>query len=159
AAGAITSETYPSNHTVTNAFDSAGRTSCVTGNLGDGGQRTYASGISYSSFGGMTQEQFGTTTTPLYHKLHYNVRGQLYDVRASTLSLGQNEFDWNRGCLAFYYGGAAWGQSSTTNNGDVTMQQHFVPADEAYSSYGYTQDSYNYDSLNRLSSVSELHGD
>ena len=119
--------------------------------------RSYATSISYSEFGGLQQEQFGTQTT-LYHKLHYNVRGQLYDVRLSTLSLQTNEFDWNRGCLAFYYGGYAWGQSGPANNGNLTRQEHHVPANDAYSNYWYTQDSYNYDSLNRLSSISELHG-
>ena len=159
-AGHIKTMTYPSNHSITNTFDNAGRLSSFTGNLGDGSPtpRNYATGISYSSFGSMTQEQFGTDTTPLYHKLHYNVRGQLYDVRVSTLSLTQNEFDWNRGCLAFYYGGAGWGQSSPTNNGNLSAQQHWIPADDAYSNYWYTQDNYNYDSLNRLNSVGEWHG-
>jgi hypothetical protein len=32
----------------------------------------------------MNQERFGTET-PVYHKLHYNARGQLYDVRLSTV--------------------------------------------------------------------------
>jgi len=105
----------------------------------------------------MEQEQFGTQT-PLYHKRHYNIRGQLYDVRVSTLSLAQNEFDWNRGAVLFYYGGAAWGQSSSANNGNANAQQHWIPANDAISDYWYTQDYYNYDSLNRLGSVSELHG-
>jgi RHS repeat-associated protein len=79
-------------------------------------------------------------------------------VRLSTLSLQANEFDWNRGCLAFYYGGYAWAQSGPANNGNLTRQEHYAPADEGYSNYWYTQDSYNYDSLNRLGSTSELHG-
>ncbi|MFZ0750812.1 MAG: hypothetical protein WAM70_15720, partial [Pyrinomonadaceae bacterium] len=156
-AGTLTAATYPSGRTVSYGYDAAGRTASFTGNLGDGTPRTYSTGISYSSFGGLTQEQFGTNT-PLYNKRHYNVRGQLYDIRVSTLSLAQNEFDWNRGCLALYYGGAGWGQSSATNNGNVTAQQHWAPLNEALSDYAYTQQGYNYDSLNRLSSLSELHG-
>ncbi len=156
-AGDITTQTYPSGHIANYTFDVATRTSSFTGNLGDGTSRTYSTGISYSPFGGMQQEQFGTAT-PIYNKRHYNVRGQLYDVRASTYSLTGSEFDWNRGCLALYYGGAGWGQSSATNNGDVTLQQHWVPADDSYSNYSYTQDHYAYDSLNRLNWTGEVHG-
>jgi RHS repeat-associated protein len=156
-AGHVLTQTYPSGRTVSYGYDNAGRLSSNTGNLGDGVTRTYASAISYSEFGGLQQEQFGTQT-PLYHKLHYNVRGQLYDVRLSTLSLQANEFDWNRVCLAFYYGGYAWGQSGPLNNGNLTMQQHWAPADEAFSNYGYTEDHYNYEALNRLASTNETHG-
>ena len=154
--GHMTSQTYPSGHTVSYGYDAAGRLNSFAGNLGDGSQRTYSSGISYSPFG-MEQEQFGTQT-PLYRKLHYNVRGQLYDVRMSTWSLAQNEWDWNRGALAFYFGGYGWGLSGPANNGTSSAQQHWIPADDAYSTYWYTQDNYNYDSLNRISSTNEVHG-
>src|SRR5205814_3336176 len=73
-AGHVQSMTYPSGHVVSNAFDPAGLINSFTGNLGDGVSR-YATGVSYSEFGGIREEQFGTAT-PLYHKLHYNVRGQ-----------------------------------------------------------------------------------
>jgi len=155
--GQLLTETYPSGHMVTFAYDSAGRISNYSGTLGDGTSRTYASGITYSEFGGLQQEQFGTQTA-LYHKLHYNVRGQLYDIRLSTYSLQANEFDWNRGCLAFYYGGYAWGQSGAANNGNVTRQEHYAPLNESLTDYGYTQDSYSYDTLNRLASANEVHG-
>ncbi len=157
-AGHVTSLTYPSNRTVTNTYDNAGRLSSFTGYLGDGTLRTYATGLSYSSFGGLTQEEFGTNT-PLYHKKHYNIRGQLYDVRVSTASLAADEWNWNRGAVVLYYGGADWGQSSAANNGNVTMQQHWVPLTESVSNYVYTQQSYSYDALDRLSAVSELHGE
>jgi RHS repeat-associated protein len=156
-AGDVISQTYPSGHTVTYDPDQAGRLKSFTGNLGDGVSRTYANNFQYNDFGALQEEQFGTRI-PLYHKLHYNLRGQLYDVRLSTLSLQANEFDWNRGCLAFYYGGYEWGQSGPNNNGNIVSQQHWVPADDSYSNYWYTTDSYNYDSLNRLVSTSEVHG-
>ena len=155
-AGHMTSQSYPSGHTTTYGYDAAGRVNSFAGNLGDGSQRTYSSGISYSPFG-VEQELFGTQT-PLYRKLHYNVRGQLYDVRVSTLSLTQNEWDWNRGALVSYFGGYGWGESGPANNGNSSAQQHWIPADDAYSTYWYTQDNYGYDSLNRISSVNEVHG-
>jgi len=153
--GAITSQNYPSGHMVNYGYDSAGRTNSVTGRLGDDRDRTYATGISYSPFGGIAQEQFGTQTS-LYHKLHYNTRGQLYDIRVSTYSLQSNEFNWNRGCLALYYGGYAWGQSGPANNGNISRAQHWVPTNDAITDYSYTQADYNYDSLNRLSSTTEF---
>ena len=83
ASGALKTETYPSGHTVTNSFDTAGRTSSVTGTLGDGNSRTYSTGILYSSLGGLSKEQFGTST-PIYNKLFYNSRGQLSEIREGT---------------------------------------------------------------------------
>jgi len=152
-AGAILSETYPSVHAITDTYSTAGRLSTFTGTLGDGATRTYATGLTYSTFGGLKQEQFGVANLPLYHRLRYNVRGQLYDVRVS--SVQADELNWNRGCLAFYYGGAAWGESGPANNGNLTTQQHFAPGDEAISSYSMMQQNYAYDSLNRLAWMGE----
>jgi RHS repeat-associated protein len=168
-AGHVLTETYPSGHIVTYNYDAAGRLgdngtpSAFTGNLGDGVQRTYAAGVTYSPFGVVQQEQFGTAT-PLYHKLHYNARGQLFDIRLSTNSLAANEWDWNRGALVNYYSSNyAWeGDPATTpapdNNGNLRRQQHWVPTDDATSSYSYTQDTFVYDSVNRLASATEVHG-
>ncbi|MDX6446719.1 MAG: hypothetical protein QOH71_3793 [Blastocatellia bacterium] len=161
-AGNLYSQTNPSGHTQSYAYDIAGRINSYTGNLGDGVSRTYSSGTSFSEFGGLQQEQFGTQT-PLYNKRHYNVRGQLYDTRLSTNSLQANEWDWNRGALVNYFSSNySWGGNSSgsgsDNSGNITLQQHFVPGDDAISTYTYTQDAYSYDSLNRLSSTNEVHG-
>jgi YD repeat-containing protein len=61
-ASALTSVTYPSTRTVSYAYDQAGRTTSVTGYLGDGTSRTYSTGINYTPAGQMSQEQFGTDT-------------------------------------------------------------------------------------------------
>jgi YD repeat-containing protein len=82
-AGNVKSQTYPSGHTVTYSYDTANRTAGVTGTLGDGVSRSYASSFIYNARNQVTQELFGTQT-PLYHKLQYNIRGQLWDVRVST---------------------------------------------------------------------------
>jgi RHS repeat-associated protein len=166
-AGNVTSQTYPSGHTVTYNYDAAGRPGdngnqlAFTGNLGDGVARTYSSAITYSEFGGIQQEQFGTQV-PLYHKLHYNRRGQLFDIRLSTISTATDQWNWNRGAIVNYYSGNyAWEGNTpagTDNNGNVRRQQHWVPADDAISDYTYTQDTYEYDSLNRLTSAVEVHG-
>jgi RHS repeat-associated protein len=137
-----------------------------TGNLGDGGtQRTYSTGVSYSSLGGMQQEQFGTQTA-VYHKLHYNVRGQLNDIRASTVAWQTDQWNWNRGAIINYYATAdlacqtndCRANSGSDNNGNVRQSQHWVPANDQISSYNVIEDRFSYDSLNRLESISEYQG-
>ena len=149
-AGQLASQIYPSGHAVTYNYDAAGRLATFKGNLGDGVQRGYAAGISYDEAGRMREEKYGTLT-PLYHKLRYNVRGQLFDVRLSTQSRAQSEVDWNRGCLAFSY---STGQSGSDNNGNVRKAETYVPIMDG----GYYQavDVYAYDDLNRLDMVTEL---
>jgi len=164
-AGHVTSITYPSQHTVNYNYDGAGRLAdkdaqnlAFTGTLGDGAPRTYSTGITYSPFGGLQQEQLGMQVA-LYHKLHYNVRGQLFDIRVSSLSLTANEWDWNRGAVVNYYNSNyTWGGSGLDNNGNLSRQQHFIPTDDTLNNYSYTQDTYSYDSLNRLASATEVHG-
>ncbi|HEV8427566.1 MAG TPA: discoidin domain-containing protein [Pyrinomonadaceae bacterium] len=147
-AGAVTSQTYPSLHTVTYSYDSAGRTSSFAGNLGDGNSRTYSNITSYSPFGGLTREQFGTTNA-VYNKLHYNVRGQLFDVRVSNVSDAIDEWGGELGALVNYYSTpASHGGSGPDNNGNVLMSRTIV------NSY-YMEDRYSYDALNRLADVSE----
>jgi RHS repeat-associated protein len=162
-AGNVTSQTYPSGHTVSYGYDAAGRTESFTGRLGDGVQRTYADQVTYSEFGGIQQERFGTQT-PLFHKLHYNRRGQLFDIRLSTVAWATDPVNWNRGAIVNYYSGNyAWEGDPTTppatdNNGNLRRQQSWVPGDDSYNGYAYAQDTFEYDALNRLSWVSELHG-
>jgi RHS repeat-associated protein len=170
-AGNVTSQTYPSGRTVNQTqFDAAGRVRSLSGNLGDGTTRTYAAGITYDEAGRLREEQFGTAT-PLYHKLHYNVRGQLYDVRLSTVAWANGEWDWNRGAVLNHYSqndinaatSAARFNSGPENNGNIRRGDSYIPLDTngAYNgdnvtgAYFATQATYNYDGLNRLSSVSE----
>ncbi len=154
-AGQVASQTYPSGHIVNYEYDDAvGRLAKFKGNLGDGVQRDYALGFSYDEAGRIREEQYGTLT-PLYHKLKYNVRGQLYDVRLSTMSRVTSDTDWNRGCLAFYYSAQnqGWGQSASDNNGNLIKAENYVPL--ADGGYYLAQDNYSYDSLNRLTQDSE----
>ena len=153
-AGAVTSQTYPSGHTVSYTYDAAGRLASFSGNLGDGTTRTYSTNVSYSPFGGISKEQFGTTT-PTYHKAFYNIRGQLFDTRVSSVN---DTWDWNRGRLILYYSNNhLWGQSGTDNNGNVRFAETWIPPDNATLDQAdtLTEDAYTYDSLNRLSSVAE----
>ncbi|HEX6649994.1 MAG TPA: hypothetical protein VF075_10650, partial [Pyrinomonadaceae bacterium] len=121
--GALTAMTYPSLHTISNAYDVAGRLSSFSGNLGDGTSRTYATDVNYSVWGGLSKEKFGASTA-VYHKLHYNIRGQLYDVRASNVN---DDLGGELGALVNYYS-TNWihGGSGTDNNGNVLMSQTII---------------------------------
>jgi YD repeat-containing protein len=96
-AGAVTAETYPSGHAVSYGYDGAGRTNSFTGYLGDNTNRNYSTEIVYSPFG-MAKEKFGTTT-PIYNKMLYNVRGQLAEIRAGTTYTDATDTSWNRGSI------------------------------------------------------------
>ena len=151
--GALSTLTYPSGHVVNNTYDQKGRLTALSGNLGDGGTRTYATGILYSPTGGLLKEQFGTIT-PVYNKLFYNSRGQLAEIRASTSYTGPTDTTWDRGAIVNSYSnsctGMCSGSSMSDNNGNLLKQQIYVP--------GHTMrwQQYEYDSLNRLNWAREV---
>jgi RHS repeat-associated protein len=158
AGGAITAMTYPSGHTTATDYDGAGRTRNLTGNLGGGNALTYAGDVDYSPFGGLAKERFGTGTAT-YHKRHYNIRGQLYDVRVSTTN---DDGGWNRGAIVNYYSlqNYGFGLSGPDNSGNLHIQQSWVPTNEDATTYSFMQQNYAYDSLNRITSVAEyINGD
>ena len=153
-AGGVKSQTYPSGKSVAYTYDAVGRTSSFSGNLGDGVQRSYASAFIYNSRNQITQELFGTQAPQLYHKLQYNIRGQLWDVRVSTGA--DVNGSWNRGALQFFYESTlTHGASGPDNNGNVLKSSHYIPLDEQAATWAIPHQLYTYDSLNRLASVSD----
>jgi YD repeat-containing protein len=154
-ASLVTSMTYPSHHTITNTFDAAGRLTTFSGTLGDGVNRTYASEIIYSPFGGLAKEKFGTAApTPVYNKQFYNVRGQLAEIRVSTSYTGPTDYDANRGAIVNNYSsqctGICAGQSMPDNNGNLLKQEIHIP------NQTMRWQQYEYDSVNRLKSAREV---
>src|SRR4029077_11263844 len=126
-AGHALTQTYPSGHTVNYDYDIAGRISSFTGNLGEGVQRTYANDFQYTAFGGLQQEKFGTDT-PLYHKQRFNQRGQLWDMRLSTISFAGDQANGDRGAIVNYYSdNFAQGGSNAANNGNLLRQEVYIP--------------------------------
>src|SRR5438309_2982006 len=100
------------------------RNLAFTGNLGTGGaSRNYSSGISYSPFGGMTQEQFGTQTA-IFNQLGYNSRGQLAEILAGSSTSGNASV--NRGKIVNWFSGSCGGTgcNTTDNNGNLMQQDH-----------------------------------
>ncbi|HKR60080.1 MAG TPA: RHS repeat-associated core domain-containing protein [Pyrinomonadaceae bacterium] len=152
-AGGVTSQTYPSGRSVSYSYDNAGRTASFTGYLGDGFNRTYASGINYSEWGGLSREHLGTDI-PLFHKQRYTNRGQLFDMRVGTVNDADN---WNRGAIINYYSlsNFGFGLTGTDTNGNLYVQQHWIPHNDQMSAYTVHQQNYDYDSLNRITWVGE----
>ena len=158
--GALTTLTYPSGRTVTNAYDQAGRLTSLSGNLGDGTNRTYSSGILYSPTGGLVKEQLGTTPNPIYNKLFYNSRGQLGEIRASTSYTGPNDFSADRGAIVNNYSSQCTGiceesgvpASMPDNNGNLRKQEIHIP------NQTMRLQAYDYDALNRLTEAREFVG-
>ncbi len=152
-ASSVTGQTYPSGRTTGYTRDTAGRTASFSGNLGDGTNRTYATVNLYSPWGGLEREQFGTDT-PLYHKQRYTNRGQLWDMRLSTVNDVEN---WNRGAIVNYYSLSNFGGggTGTDTNGNLYVQQNWIPHNDQISAYTVHQQNYAYDELNRLSWVGE----
>jgi YD repeat-containing protein len=131
-AGHVVTQIYPSGHTVSYNYDQAGRLAdrdsqslAFTGNLGDGVYRTYSSALSYDEAGRIKEEKYGTLT-PLYHKLHFNIRGQLYDIRLSTNAWTMDEWNWNRGAITNSYDSRMTHQDANSgpdNNGNLMRSE------------------------------------
>ena len=157
---------YPSGNSVNYSYDSAGRPSSFTGTLG-GASRSYATEATFSPFGALTKEKFGTTTT-VYNKLFYNSRGQLSEIRESTSWTGPTDYSWNRGAIINNYSescsGMCGGTNSTTampdNNGNLRKQDVYIPNHDLIptTDYSVRSQQYNYDKLNRLQWVRETYG-
>lgn len=149
-AGHIKTLQYPSGHVVNYTFDDAGRLGSFTGNLGDGGApRTYANEFEYTALNGLQQEKFGTQTS-IYHKQRYNSRGQLWDMRASTVPFATDPANGDRGAIVNYYSNNfVQGGSGSDNNGNLLRQENYIPGSSFF------QDNFEYDQLNRLKFISE----
>jgi RHS repeat-associated protein len=156
-AGNVKKLTYPSGLITANySYDQAGRLTADTLSIFGVGTYTGSDSIEYNAAGQMIKERFGTRT-PLYHKMRYNNRLQLGDVRLSTDS--DDALSRDRGALLFYYGPDAVETSDplandSTNNGNMVRQEHYVPL-AAGGEVIPQADNYSYDALNRISSAVE----
>jgi RHS repeat-associated protein len=167
-AGHLKSMAYPSGHVVNYQYESGGRLGDVngvaafTGNLGDGVSRNYdsISGTNaYDATNRIQEEKFGTNTA-LFYKRHYNIRGQLYDIRLSTVPWATDQWNYNRGAIVNWYDTTSGypyqnPNSGTNNNGNVRRSEVFIPANDQISSSTFIRQNYQYDALNRLLSVNE----
>lgn len=133
--GRMISETYPSTRTVKVDYNKDGDVSSVWGTVGTQ-NRLYANGFSYNSAGAMERMRLGNGKWETYA---YNERQQITEI-----ALGNSATDKSLLKLEYGYG------SNTQNNGNLLSQK--------ITFNGLTQpfeQTYSYDSLNRLQSAEE----
>jgi len=126
--GFLTGMTYPSGRTVTMSPDTAGRLSQVISN-----STTLVSSITYAAHGGLASENYGNG---LIHAIDYNARLQPTEIKLGVSGTPASKLD-----LQFGYG-------TTANNGNILTQSIGVSTSVFNQSYGY-------DTLNRLTSAQE----
>jgi RHS repeat-associated protein len=145
-AGGLTSETYPSGRVVTTAYDNAGRISGITGQMGTT-TTPYASQFTYGAHGAVTTLQLGNG---LWEHTVFNSRLQPLTIALGAVQTINNPQDYNRFRIDYSYG-------TTNNNGNVQYQTISVP--DANGNYiAQMTQSYGYDALNRLQSMTETGG-
>jgi hypothetical protein len=151
--GNVTQQTYPSGRTVTNTFDSTGRLSAFSGNLG-GTSKTYVTSTTYGPRG-RVYENYGTDT-PLRQWNGYTIRGDRSFVTLSTLN---DTTGWNRGMIVNNYTTQpVFGGSSSDSTGQVRRTHHYVPDNDSVTSWKISVQDYSYDTLGRVSQVTEYAG-
>jgi RHS repeat-associated protein len=135
-AGQMTSETYPSGRTITNGYDGDGRLRSVNGQKTGEASKTYASTFSYTAHDAVASMQLGNGK---WEHTTFNSRLQPTQIGLGSLStnssLLQLDYAYNTTGLA-------------NNNGNVLTQTITLGAT-------VMSQSYNYDSLNRLTSATE----
>jgi RHS repeat-associated protein len=153
-ANGITLLSLPSNRTISNSFDPAGRLSAMSGTLGDSA-KTYTAGIVYTASGSLTKEQFGTNIA-IFNKRFYNARQQLAEILASTTE-GNT---WDRGKILNQYSlqCSGVGCNATDNNGNLRKQEIYIPPKDQNSLPTSWYQQYDYDELSRLKRVHEYTG-
>jgi RHS repeat-associated protein len=137
-AGNLISEVYPSGRVVSMSYDTAGRISQVSGSkAGESNNSPYASQISYAPHGSVAGLRLGNNR---WEYTLFNKRLQPTEIGLGTAQNGANLFK-----LVYEYG-------AQSNNGNVQSQSIHVPGLQPL-----TQ-TYSYDELNRLASVTEIGG-
>lgn len=140
-AGEMTSETYPSGRKIATSYDSAGRINEVKeANL----NKLYVNGVSYTAHGAVAALTLGNS---LIEQTAFNTRLQPTQIKLGTAGSSAS-------VLQLDYSYETAGQHD--NNGNVRTQTINVPNGSGGTAV-MTQ-SYAYDALNRLQSMSESNG-
>jgi RHS repeat-associated protein len=149
-AGNLKSETYPSGRVMAQGYDVAGRLKSVTAQQSTGEQtKTYADSISYWPGGAVKDLRLGNQ---LWEHTELNLR-----LQPTEIDLGTQATAVDRLKLAYGYETRTDAQSSHDNNGNVLSQTITVPTIGTTQGFTATQ-TYGYDALNRLSSLTETGG-
>jgi RHS repeat-associated protein len=142
--GALTKETYPSGRLVTSIFDSKGDLSSVSGVVPGQAVKAYADSFRYTAGGSADQIRLGNGRWETYQ---FNAREQMKQA-----ALGVSPTDASLWKIKYEYGRLAPDGSVdvSKNDGNVLRQTITVPG--VANPYEQT---YKYDSLNRLSEAQE----
>jgi RHS repeat-associated protein len=135
-ASEMTTESYPSGRTITNAYDAGGRLSSVNGQKTGEANKTYASSFSYTPHDAVASMQLGNGK---WEHTTFNSRLQPTQIGLGTSATNSSllQLDYGYGTIA--------------NNGNVLSQTITV----AGSPNVVMSQIYGYDSLNRLQTASE----
>ena len=147
-ASGVIGQSYPSLRTVSYGYDDAGRTNSFSGTLGDNINRTYASITKYSTWGGLEREQFWHrhSAVPQAAVIKIEANSGIWGCRR--LMTSELEPRRNRQLLlALQFCG---GGTGTDTNGNLYVQQHWIPHNDQMSPWTMHQQNYDYDSLNRI---------
>ena len=165
-AGHVTSQSNPSGSYQYFQYNAGGHSLQSWGTLGaDSVETFYSSGTQYNAAGQLNQELLGSS---VYHRMDYNNRFQMTEMRVSTNPL--DPLSWDLGKLRFFYNTAAKisenpNDPGTDNNGNVLRQEHWVPTQvtnvvqggntvKVVNQYAVPmRDDYFYDSINRITQV------
>ena len=135
AFGRMISETYPSGRTVKVDYNADGDVSSIWGTVGSQ-NRLYANGFSYNSSGAIERMRLGNGR---WETAKYNERLQITEI-----GLGYSATDKSLLKLEYGYG------NSTENNGNLRSQKiTFNGLSQPF------EQTYSYDSLNRLQAAEE----
>lgn len=141
-AGLLTSETYPSNRTLTSAYDEGGRLT----SLGDA-TTTFASSFAYEAHGGLASETLGNA---MVHALEYNKRLQPNKVKLSQTVSGTTtvlqQYDYGYG----QFNPSTGAVDTSKNNGQIGSITGKINSTTQW------LQGFSYDELGRLSNVKEF---
>jgi RHS repeat-associated protein len=138
--GALASTTYPSGRQVSYSLDTAGRVSAVTGTL-SGAQTNYVTGVQYKPWNAIQQFNLGNG---LAENWTYN-NSRMQPLSVTAIKGSNTLLTLNM----WYCTGTSPAQDCATNNGNVMQTWAGPSATPAY------QQTFAYDSLNRLTSAAE----
>jgi RHS repeat-associated protein len=144
--GALIEQTYPSGRVVKNTLNQDGELSMVKSRKNSNvGYYAYAQSFSYNAAGMLDKMRLGNGHWETYS---YNNRSQVTQVGLGTTDVTQD-------LLKLEYGYETYATSGNhDNNGTMLSQKITVPTVGSYSGFTANQ-TYIYDSLNRLESAAE----
>jgi RHS repeat-associated protein len=135
--GMLTSETYPSNRTISYTYTYGGRLASISD-----GTNTFASSLNFGSHGGLTSETWGNGAV---HTRSYDRSLHLSQIKLALSGVVQQQYDYSYGVFNTSTGAV----DTTKNNGQLGSVKATIGTTAQW------MQGFSYDELNRLSNVAE----